>query len=185
MRDLLQFAQKTKRNYNPSNGNSNSDDDDKTGVARQTIDLFFSFFTSKTGLFLKKTLVNELSEIVDSMASIGEANLLRVSNGFIRPLPGGNGPVNLKRVEKLASILDTLQSALSVDNIQQDMNARKRFESLLSLLNDVATIISDGGSSQPLIDEVSSVARQVAVRVLEKRGSRAMRSIINLSPALG
>lgn len=92
---------------------------------------------------------------------------------------------NLKRVEKLASILDTLQSALSVDNIQQDMNARKRFESLLSLLNDVATIISDGGSSQPLIDEVSSVARQVAVRVLEKRGSRAMRSIINLSPALG
>lgn len=129
--------------------------------------------------------MNELSEIVDSIASIGEANLLRVSNGLIRPLPGGNGPVNEKRVEELASFLETLQAALTVDNSQQDMDARKRFESLVSLLSDVATILSDEKSSQPLIDEVSSVARQVAVKVLEKRGSRAMRSILNLSPVFG
>ena len=130
--------------------------------------------------------MNELSEIVDSMASIGEANLLRISNGLIRPLPGGNGPVNVKRVEELTSFLDTLQNALSVDNNQQDMDVRKRFESLLSLLNEVVTVLSDERrreDSKPLIDEVSSVARQVAVKVLEKRGSRAMRTILNLSPA--
>lgn len=120
------------------------------------------------------------------MASIGEANLLRISNGLIRPLPGGNGPVNVKRVEELTSFLDTLQNALSVDNNQQDMDVRKRFESLLSLLNEVVTVLSDERrreDSKPLIDEVSSVARQVAVKVLEKRGSRAMRTILNLSPA--
>ena len=130
--------------------------------------------------------MNELSEIVDSMASIGEANLLRISNGLIRPLPGGNGPVNVKRVEELTSFLDTLQNALSVDSNQQDMDVRKRFESLLSLLNEVVTVLSDERrreDSKPLIDEVSSVARQVAVKVLEKRGSRAMRTILNLSPA--
>ena len=139
--------------------------------------------------------MNELSEIVDSMASVGEANLLRLSNGIIRPLPGGNGPVNLKRMEELSSFLETLQSALSVNSSstsstssgggQDDIDTRQRIESFMSLLNEVITLLSDEKrreESKPLLEEVSSVVRMVAVDVLEKRGSRAMRSILNLSP---
>ncbi len=184
LRDLLRLAQKARRNYDPSD--DNSFDDDKTEVSRQTIDLFFRFLTSKTGLFLKEPLVNELSEIVDSMASVGEANLLRFSNGLIRPLPGGNGPVNSKRMEELSSFLDTLQNALSVNGNAQDMDTSKRLSSLFSLLNEVLGILSDERrreESRPLLQEVNSVVRMVAVRVLEKRGSRAMRDILNLSPA--
>lgn len=166
LRDLLRLAQKARRNYDPSD--DNSFDDDKTEVSRQTIDLFFRFLTSKTGLFLKEPLVNELSEIVDSMASVGEANLLRFSNGLIRPLPGGNGPVNSKRMEELSSFLDTLQNALSVNGNAQDMDTSKRLSSLFSLLNEVLGILSDERhreESRPL------------------RGSYAMRYILNLSPA--
>ena len=140
--------------------------------------------------------MNELSEIVDSMASVGEANLLRLSNGIIRPLPGGNGPVNLKRMEELSSFLETLQNALSVNSStvssstssgggQDDIDTRQRIESFMSLLNEVITLLSDEKrreESKPLLEEVSSVVRMVAVDVLEKRGSRAMRSILNLSP---
>ncbi len=185
LRDLLRLAQKARKNYDPSDDNSY--DDHKTEVSRQTIDLFFRFLTSKTGLFLKKPLVNELSEIIDSMASVGEANLLRLSNGLIRPLPGGNGPVNSRRMEELGSFLDTLQNALIADDNHQEIDARKRMESLLSLLNELITVISDERrreDAMPLLEEVSSVVRMVAVRVLEKRGSRAMRNILNLSPAI-
>jgi len=185
LRDLLRLAQKARKSYDPSDVNSY--DDDKTEVSRQTIDLFFRFLTSKTGLFLKKPLVNELSEIIDSMASVGEANLLRISNGLIRPLPGGNGPVNSRRMQELSSFLDTLQNALIVNDNQQELDARRRMESLLSLVNEAITVISDERrreDAMPLLEEVSSVVRMVAVRVLEKRGSRAMRSILNLSPAL-
>lgn len=135
--------------------------------------------------------MNELSEIVDSMASVGEANLLRLSNGIIRPLPGGNGPVNLKRMEELSSFLETLQNALSVNSStssgggQDDIDTRQRIESFMSLLNEVITLLSDEKrreESKPLLEEVSSVVRMVAVDVLEKRGSRFMRSILNLSP---
>jgi hypothetical protein len=182
LRDLLRLAQRARRNYDPSDDNNS--DDDKNEVSRQTVDLFFRFLTSKTGLFLKKPLVNELSEIVDSMASAGEANLLRFSNGIIRPLPGGNGPVNVKRIEELNSFVDTLQNALAVNGNQDDMDSRKRIESLFSLINEVVTVLSDEKrreESKPLLDEVSSVVRLVAVKVLEKRGSRAMRNVLNLS----
>lgn len=120
------------------------------------------------------------------MASVGEANLLRYSNGLIRPLPGGNGPVNLRRMEEVSSFLDTLQNALSVNTDGQDAGVNKRIQSLFSLLNEVLTVLSDEKrreESKPLLDEVSSVVRMVAVKVLEKRGSRAMRGILNLSPA--
>ena len=182
LRDLLRLAQRARRNYDPSDDNNS--DDDKNEVSRQTVDLFFRFLTSKTGLFLKKPLVNELSEIVDSMASAGEANLLRFSHGIIRPLPGGNGPVNVKRIEELNSFVDTLQNALAVNGNQDDMDSRKRIESLFSLINEVVTVLSDEKrreESKPLLDEVSSVVRLVAVKVLEKRGSRAMRNVLNLS----
>ena len=129
------------------------------------------------------------------MASVGEANLLRLSNGIIRPLPGGNGPVNLKRMEELSAFLETLQNALSVNSSstsstssgggQDDIDTRQRIESFMSLLNEVITLLSDEKrreESKPLLEEVSSVVRMVAVDVLEKRGSRFMRSILNLSP---
>lgn len=186
LRDLLRLAQKARKNYDPSDKND-AFDDDKTEVSRQTIDLFFRFLTSKTGLFLKKPLVNELSEIIDSMASVGEANLLRFSNGLIRPLPGGNGPINEKRMEELSSFIDTLQSALIVNDSEQEVDNRKRMESLLSLLNEILTVLTDNrrrDEAMPLIQEVSSVVRMVAVKVLEKRGSRAMRSMLNLSPTM-
>ena len=184
LRDLLRLAQKARANYDPADVDSNGDD--KTEVSRQTIDLFFRFLTSKTGLFLKKPLINELSEIIDSMASVGEANLLRASNGFIRPLPGGNGPINSRRMEELSSFLNTLQNALVVNNNQQgEGGARKRIESLMSLLSEIVDVLSDDRrreEAMPLVQEVSSVVRMVAVKVLEKRGSRAFRSLLNLTP---
>jgi hypothetical protein len=184
LRDLLRLAQKARKNYDPSDGNSYDEDD--TEVSRQTIDLFFRFLTSKTGLFLKKPLINELSEIIDSMASVGEANLLQFSNGLIRPLPGGNGPVNSRRMDEVSSFIDTLQNALTDAN-QQEVNTRKRMESLISLLSEVLSVLSDERrreEAMPLLQEISSVVRTVAVKVLEKRGSRAMRNILNLSPQI-
>ena len=60
LRDFLRLAQKAQKNYNPADVEY---DDRKREVSRQTIDLFFRFLTSKTGLFLKKPLVHELSEM--------------------------------------------------------------------------------------------------------------------------
>jgi len=189
LRDLLRLAQKASNNYNPADKDDNYDEENKTEVSRQTIDLFFRFLTSKTGLFLKKPLVNELSEIIDSMASVGEANLLRFSNGIIRPLPGGNGPVNSRRMDELSSFLDTLSSALLMNRDNglggDSPSARARMESLISLLREILSVISDEKrreEAMPLVQEVSSVVRMVAVKVLEKRGSRAMRNILRLNP---
>ena len=121
------------------------------------------------------------------MASVGEANLLRFSNGLVRPLPGGNGPINEKRMEELSSFIDTLQNALILNNDEQEVDNRKRMESLLSLLREILTVLTDDrrrDEAMPLLQEVSSVVRMVAVKVLEKRGSRAMRSMLNLSPSM-
>jgi len=64
LRDFLRLAQRASRNYDPSQ-NDDTDTDNKTVLSRNTIDLFFRFMTSKTGLFLKKPLVHELSETID------------------------------------------------------------------------------------------------------------------------
>mmetsp|Transcript_22282 Transcript_22282/g.48187 ORF Transcript_22282/g.48187 Transcript_22282/m.48187 type:complete len:165 (-) Transcript_22282:718-1212(-) len=159
------------------------------------MELFFKFLTSRTGIFMKKPLVYELSEAIDGMASLGEANLLRVSRGLIRPLPGGNGPVNKRRMEELRAMLDVIQSAVSSssdggngkDN-SSDQEGRERMESLMEFLQELIVFVSDERRRQeftPVLDEVSSVFQQVAIRVLEIRGSRAMRNILRLqSPAI-
>lgn len=61
LRDFLRLAQKAQKTYKPSE----SDTDDKGTLSRQTIDLFFKFMTSKTGLFLKGPLIIELAETID------------------------------------------------------------------------------------------------------------------------
>lgn len=144
---------------------------------------------------MKKPLVHELSEAIDGMASIGEANLLRISRGLIRPLPGGNGPINSRRMEEVRAVLDVMQSALSSssnggsrNDANADEDVRERMESLMEFLRELVAFVSDDRRRQefaPLLDEVSSVFQQVAVRVLEIRGSRAMRNILRLqSPAI-
>ena len=185
------MAEKASKSYNPNKDNT----DDKRSVSRQTIELFFKFLTSRTGIFMKKPLVHELSEAIDGMASIGEANLLRISRGLIRPLPGGNGPVNNRRMEELQAMLDVLQSALSSSSnessgngARSDQEGRERMESFMEFLRELTSFASDERRRKeftPVLQEVSSVFQQVAIRVLEIRGSRAMRNILRLqSPTL-
>jgi hypothetical protein len=184
MRELLLLAEKASKNYEPSNDNA----DDKRSVSRKSIELFFKFLTSRTGIFLKKPLVYELSEAIDGIASIGEANLLRISKGIIRPLPGGNGPVNTRRMEELQAVLDVVQSALEADEdgVESKLDGRERMDSMMEFMRDLVTFVGDGRRREefmPVLEEVSSVFQQVAVRVLEIRGSRVMRTMLNIAPA--
>ncbi len=175
LRDFLRLAQKAQKNYNPADVEY---DDEKSEVSRQTIDLFFRFLTSKTGLFLKKPLVHELSEMIDGMVSTGEANLLKVSRGLIRPLPGGNGPVNKKRIEEISILLDTLQNAIDL-NFAGNQAGK---DTILSMVRELASILADEKmreNAKPLLEEVRSVFQLVTVQILETRGSRAMRRILS------
>ena len=126
--------------------------------------------------------INETS----GMASVGESNLLRVSRGLIRPLPGGNGPINNRRMEELRTLLDVIQSALIVEGRGgSGEQGRERMDAIMEILREVTAFVSDErrrDEFEPLIAEVSSVAQEVAVRVLEIRGTRAMRSVLRLSP---
>lgn len=179
LRDFLRLAQKAATTYDPAV----DDADDKVSVSRQTIDLFFKFLTSKTGLFLKKPLVHEVAEVIDGMASLGEANLLRISGGVVRPLPGGNGPVNSRRMEELRSFLDVIQSALVMEGGVQEQG-RERMEALMELLQGLIAIIGDERRREeaaPILAEVQSVFQMVAVKVLEIRGTRAMRSVLRIA----
>ena len=176
LREFLRLAQKAQKNYNPSDDESK---DAKEEVSRQTIDLFFRFLTSKTGLFLRKPLVLELSEVIDGMASMGEANLIRVSRGLFRPFPGGNGPVNMRRIEELNLFVETLQSA-----VQSSAGDSDRIETIVAILREAVSIIGDDRrieQTKPLLDEVTIVCQMVAVRVLEIRGNRALRSVLGIS----
>lgn len=187
LRDLLRLAQKARSGYNPSEIISD-DDDDKATISRQTIELFFNFLTSKTGLFLKRPLVHELAEAIDGMASIGEANLFRATNGLLPPLPGMNGPVNDRVMNEMRMMVDTFQDALTVEEIPGATGSnmgRARLDAMRQLVNEIMTLLADErirDDAGPLLDEVRSVIQMVAVEVLEIRGSRAMRSILRLVP---
>jgi hypothetical protein len=184
LRDLLQLAGKARIQYVPSQAER---DDDKATVSRQTIELFFKFMTSKTGLFLKRPLVHELAEAIDSMASIGEARLLQATNGFLPPLPGMGGPVNDRVMSEMKMMLDTFQNALAVKGDENDTRmGRARMEAMQELISELGTLLTDERLREdagPLLEEVRSVIQMVAVEVLEIRGSRAMRSILRLSPS--
>lgn len=190
LRDFLRLAQKAASSYDPSR----DDATDSASISRRTIELFFRFLTSRTGLFLKKPLVHELAEAIDGMASIGEASLLRFTRGVLPPLPGMNGPVNTKRIDEVRLLLDTFQDALTTENdalpqtggtmVQQQ--GRVRVEALLELVRELGAILNDNRLRQdaaPILEELQSVIQMVAVEVLEIRGSRAMRSVLRLSPS--
>jgi len=218
LRDFLRLAQKAQKKYRPSaESSSDSTKGKNEPLSRQTIDLFFRFMTSKTGLFLKRPLIIELAETIDGMASMTEANLLRLSRGLIRPVPGGNGPVNTRRMEELGQLITTLQNAISESTTTTDNlnvindgssaggvattitdtggggvgigdvseRGRARLESLMAILREVLALLGDTErieEARPLFDEVLEVVRMVAVQVLEIRGSRAMRSILQFAP---
>jgi len=189
LRDLLRLAQKARSSYNPQK----DDTDDKTALSRQTIEMFFKFLTSRTGIFLKKPLVHELAEVIDGMASIGEANLLRFTRGVLPPLPGMNGPVNKRRMDELQLLLETFQDAMVVESGNGGGDAltmeqgRVRLEGLMELLRELVALLNDEQMREdagPILTEIQSVVQLVAVEVLEIRGSRAMRSVLQLGRAI-
>ena len=194
LRDLLRLASKaTSKSKLSSLSAKEQDDDDDDGkdsaaLSRQTIELFFKFLTSRTGLFLKTPLVHELAEAIDGIASIGEANLLRLTPGLPH-LPGQAGPVNQRRMEELQLLLNTFQEAfLSGSNDKNDddgdNNNNDRQQALLELVREFVVLLNDEEMRQeagPILEEVQSVASMVAVQVLEIRGSRAMRDMLQLS----
>jgi len=201
LRDLLRLAQKARSEYNPAN-EEEEDGENSAKLSRQTIELFFKFLTSKTGLFLKRPLVHELAEAIDGVASIGEANLFRATNGLIPPLPGMNGPVNTRVMSEMKMILETFQSALAIgtsggerkkgstdgsgDGGAAAASGQARLLAMRQVVDEVATLLTDERlreDAEPLLEEIVSVIRMVAVEVLEIRGSRAMRSILQLNPS--
>lgn len=164
------LAEKASRSYNPSK----DDDDNEVSVSRKTIELFLNFMTSRTGEFLKEPLVHEIAETIDGMASMGENRILELTRGVIRPLPGGIGPINTKRMEEMKAVIDVLQSALLVkgngDNGRLMRSERLELaqefaRELLSLLNDQE--LRD--TAAPLLAELKNIVQLVAVEILEVR----------------
>jgi hypothetical protein len=180
LRDLLVLAEKASRSYDPSKDN----DEDKVSVSRKTIDLFLKFMTSKTGLFLKEPLIRELAEAIDGMASMGESNLLRLSRGLIRPLPGGNGPINTRRMEEMKAVAGVLQSALVLGEAKSGGDHHKeRLESASEFAQGILLLLREEDRREvaaPILAELMSVIQLVAVEVLEIRTSRAIRGALGL-----
>ena len=185
LRDLLRLAQKASKSYDPTK--DDDDDNNKASVSRKTLNLFLKFLTSKTGLFLKEPLVHELAEAIDGMASIGEANLLRVSRGLIRPLPGGNGPINKRRMVELRAVVEIIQAAIEVDdNTNDGTNRQERLELAREFATGLLSLFTDEKRRElaaPILAELTSVIQLVAVEVLEIRSSRAIRGVLGLASA--
>jgi hypothetical protein len=120
------------------------------------------------------------------MASIGEANLIRMSRGLFPKLPGMNGPVNTRRMDEINSMMELLRDALIIQNDANSNERRQspaRMEAIMEIFRAVSSFLSDTRrrrETEPLIEEVLSVVQLVAVEVLEIRGSRAMRSILRV-----
>ena len=175
LRDFLSLAQKASKKYNPS---SRDDDEASSSViSRQTVSLFAQFLTSRTGIFLKKPLVHELAESIDSMASMGEANLLRL--GVLPQLPGMNGPINSRRIDEIRMMIDTFRDAMLNDDGTD--NGQARIEVIMEVAREISAFLSNERLRQeagPVLEELQSVVQMVAVEVLEIRGSRAIRSLV-------
>jgi hypothetical protein len=109
--------------------------------------------------------------------------LIRFTRGLIPPLPGMNGPVNSRRMDELRLLLDTFQKAIVVDGIKETASARARMGAFLELFRELAAIVNDERMQEdagPILSEIQSVVRMVALEVLEIRGTRAMRSVLRL-----
>lgn len=211
LRDFLRLAQKASKAYDPSSPENDSVSEDRATISRKTLELFGLFLTSRTGIFLKKPLVHvsandssrslwsllfslltlscrvqELAEAIDGMASTGEANLIRISNGLFPMLPGSNGPVNTRRMDEISMMLETFRDAIALQN-ENDENLTlmdlARMEVIMEIFRAVSSFISDTRlrqDTEPVLEELQSVIRMVAVEILEIRGSRAMRSILGV-----
>lgn len=204
LRVFLKLAQKASKKYDPS---EKEESDDKTALSRQTIEMFFDFLTSRTGLFLKEPLVHELAEAIDGLASMGEANLLRSTGGLLPALPGMNGPINTRRMDEIRGFLETFENAMVVNgndvngvsaNSQNNNNngsflpvrtpvqiqqSRARLEAMIDFFREISAHINDESKrmdSEVVLAEMQSVIQMVAVEVLEIRGKRAMRSILRV-----
>jgi hypothetical protein len=132
------------------------------------------------------------------MASIGEANLLRLSRGFVPALPGMNGPVNTRRMDEISRMVATFRDALIVDtsnntntynnhtnnpNSMDNIRNLARIDTILDIVRAVSSFLSDDRlrqDAEPLLEELQSVFQMVAVEILEIRGSRAMRSLLRI-----
>ena len=206
LRDFLRLAQKASKAYDPSQPETQADD--KASISRKTLELFGKFLTSRTGVFLKKPLVHvsimkldlscskifnlpitkflqELAEAIDGMASIGEANLLRLSRGIVPAFPGMNGPVNMRRMDEISSMVATFRDAVLTQNSNSMDSLRNlaRIETLMDIFRVVTSFLNDERlrqDAEPLLEELQSVIQMVAVEILEIRGSRAMRSILRI-----
>jgi len=188
---LLQFLKLARQASTPVNENGADADKDESPSSRLIVDIFFKFLTSQTGLFLKIPLVHELAEAIDGMASVTEANLLRLSGGILRPLPGGNGPVNAQRMEDLRSLFDIVREALLERSRSEagDDGAEMLAQAgaMLEIIQEAAAAVSDGRwrrEAGPVLAEIYSVSQMVAAEVLEIRGRRALRSVIKALPVL-
>jgi hypothetical protein len=204
----LKLAQKAAKTYDPREEEPN---DDRVQLSRNTIDMFLGFMTSRAGLFLKKPLVHELAEVIDGLASMGEANLLRTSGGLLPVLPGMNGPINTRRMDEVKMMLDTFEAAVvhqgktkndahtkRVDGNVADgiigggmlagAQGRARLEAMLEFMREISAYFGNERlqrNSGPLLEELQNVIQMVALEVLEIRGSRAMRSVFRVAPENG
>lgn len=183
LRDLLVLAQKASQTYDPSK----SEVDDKGSISRKSIEVLGQFFTSRTGIFMKKPLVHELAEAIDGLASMGEANLRRQSRGLFPILPGMNGPVNSRRMEEIQRVVQTFRDALLMNAGGGDTRGSNqqpaRMEVIVEVFRELTAFLGDERIRQdagPLLEELQSVIQMVAVEVLEIRGSRAVRSILRV-----
>lgn len=174
LRDFLALAQKASKKYDPR---VTEDDGKSSLISRQTVSLFAQFLTSRTGIFLKKPLVHELAEAIDGMASMGEANLLRL--GLLPNLPGMNGPVNARRMDEVRMMLDTFRAALAADG--EPRSGAVRMEVIMEVLREVSAFLSNERlrkEAGPVLEEIQSVVQMVAVEILEIRGARAIRRLV-------
>jgi len=206
LRGLLSLAQKAAKRYDPSE----KEPDDRVKLSQNTIEMFFSFMTSRAGLFLKKPLVHELAESIDGLASMGEGNLMKSSRGLLPALPGMNGPINTRRMDEIRMMLDTFEDAIVVpdsnnsglklaDGSGSDHKSfssvtggglatsleqnRARATAMIDFMREILGHLQDERvrqNSSLLVAELQSVAQLVAVEVLEIRGRRAVRSMLRI-----
>jgi len=191
LRALLKLAQKASKKYDPSTDNDDTEDERES--SRNTIGLLVKFMSSSAGVILKKPLVHELAQAVDSMASMGEANLFRQTRGLLPLLPGMNGPINNRRIEEMGVVIQTFRDALLANNSGGEAGSSdgsagemRRMEAIMQIFRDVSDFVRDERIRQdtgPLLEEIQSVIQMVAVEVLEIRGSRAFRSLLQVSEA--
>lgn len=119
---------------------------------------------------------NEFFDDSTGMASSGEANIMRITRGLIRPLPGGLGPVNESRMREIQDLIYLMASAISERTTEGGS-----IETVTEIVNELISIISDEKKrreAEPIIAEISNVAQLVAAEVLEIRGRRVIRRML-------